>query len=124
MFITGHTGFKGSWLAYLLAELDANVMGFALPPETPTNHFDLLFLDKKMTSLAGDIRDSLLLKETIHEFQPEIVFHLAAQALVRPSYENPSATFSTNVTGSVNLLEAVRDCDSTDHWYILLRIML
>jgi CDP-glucose 4,6-dehydratase len=112
VFITGHTGFKGSWLAFLLNEMGADVMGFALPPATTINHFDLLGLDKKIKHVEGDIRDASLLANTLNEFQPEFVFHLAAQALVRPSYDDPAATFSTNVMGSVNLLDAVRQCKS------------
>ncbi|MEC9375508.1 MAG: CDP-glucose 4,6-dehydratase [Pseudomonadota bacterium] len=112
VFITGHTGFKGSWLAFLLNELGAEVMGFAMPPATSVNHFDLLRLDKKIKHVLGDIRDGSLLARTLSKFQPEFVFHLAAQALVLPSYKDPVTTFSTNVTGSVNLLEAVRLCES------------
>ena len=112
VFITGHTGFKGSWLAMLLKELGADVMGYALPPVTAVNHFDLLCLGKKIKHVVGDIRDASLLANTVNEFQPEFVFHLAAQALVRPSYDDPTATFSTNVMGSVNVLEAVRRCES------------
>lgn len=112
VFVTGHTGFKGSWLAFLLSELGAEVIGFALPPATKVNHFDLLELDKKIVHIEGDIRDALLISRTLQEHRPEYVFHLAAQALVRPSYDDPVATFSTNVLGSVNLLEAVRQCDS------------
>jgi CDP-glucose 4,6-dehydratase len=112
VFITGHTGFKGSWLAVLLDEMGADVLGFALPPATTVNHFDLLGLHKKIKHVVGDIRDASLLAGTLNKFQPEFVFHLAAQALVRPSYDNPTATFSTNVMGSVNLLDAVRRCES------------
>jgi len=112
VFVTGHTGFKGSWIAYLLHEIGAEVMGFALPPAGKVNHFDLLRLDKKITHFEGDIRDGVCLTKALHDFQPEFVFHLAAQALVKPSYEDPVATFSTNVVGSVNLLEAVRGCSS------------
>jgi CDP-glucose 4,6-dehydratase len=112
VFITGHTGFKGSWLAFLLNEIGADVMGFALPPAAAMNHFDLLGLDKKIKHVAGDIRDASLLADKLNEFQPEFVFHLAAQALVRPSYDDPAATFSTNVIGSINLLDAVRQCKS------------
>ena len=112
ILITGHTGFKGSWLAFLLNEMGADVMGFALPPTTAVNHFDLLKLDKKVRHLVGDIRDAALVAKTLQEFQPEFVFHLAAQALVRTSYDDPASTFSTNVMGSVNLLEAVRRCES------------
>lgn len=112
VFITGHTGFKGSWLASILNEVGADVMGFALPPANKLNHFDLLKLDKKIKHIVGDIRDAFLIKSTIQDFHPEFVFHLAAQALVRPSYDDPVSTFATNVLGSVNLLDAVRQCDS------------
>ena len=112
VFITGHTGFKGSWLAFLLHEIGADVMGFALPPVTKKNHFELIKLDKKIKHIVGDIRDRKHLSNTMQSFKPEYVFHLAAQALVRPSYDDPAATFETNVIGSVNLLEAVRHCDS------------
>ena len=112
VFITGHTGFKGSWLAFLLNEIGADVMGFALPPTTAVNHFDLIGLDKKIKHVVGDIRDASLLATKLIEFQPEFVFHLAAQALVRPSYDDPVATLLTNIMGSVNLLDAVRQCES------------
>lgn len=112
VFITGHTGFKGSWLAFLLAEMGADVMGFSLPPATPVNHFDLLGLNGLVKHIEGDIRDELFLKKTLINFQPEFVFHLAAQALVRPSYQDPVTTFETNVMGSINLLDAVRLCSS------------
>jgi CDP-glucose 4,6-dehydratase len=112
VFITGHTGFKGSWLAFLLHEAGAKVAGYALPPSTQLNHFDLLGLDKKIKHVVGDVRDAALLSSTLKQFQPEFVFHLAAQALVRPSYDDPAATFSTNIMGSVNLLDAVRQCSS------------
>jgi CDP-glucose 4,6-dehydratase len=110
--ITGHTGFKGSWLAFLLHEAGAEVMGFALPPAGTVSHFDLLKLDGKIKHVVGDVRDASLLANAVQAFQPEYVFHLAAQALVRPSYDDPGATFSTNVIGSVNLLDAVRRCES------------
>jgi CDP-glucose 4,6-dehydratase len=112
VFITGHTGFKGSWLAFLLKEMGASVMGFALPPATAVNHFDLIELEKKIKHVVGDIRDASNLSNTLNEFQPEFVFHLAAQALVRPSYDDPVTTFATNIMGSVNLLDAVRQCKS------------
>ncbi|MDC0990285.1 CDP-glucose 4,6-dehydratase [Gammaproteobacteria bacterium] len=112
VFITGHTGFKGSWLAFLLAEAGADVMGFALPPITKVNHFDLLKLDRKIKHVEGDICDSVSISNAMNGFQPEFVFHLGAQALVRPSYDDPATTFSTNVMGSVNLLDAVRECES------------
>ena len=112
VFITGHTGFKGSWLAFLLNEIGAEVMGFALPPNLGQSHFTLLGLDNRIAHVVGDVRDGHALESAVQRFQPEYVFHLAAQALVRPSYESPAATFETNVMGSVNLLEAVRQCGS------------
>ena len=112
IFITGHTGFKGSWLALVLHEAGAKIRGFALPPATTVNHFDLIGLSDKVEHVVGDIRDAQQLSRALTEFQPEIVFHLAAQALVRPSYEDPAATFATNVMGSVHLLDAVRQSQS------------
>ncbi len=112
VFITGHTGFKGSWLAFILHEIGAKVRGFALPPATAVNHFDLLGLTDKIEHVVGDIRDAEHLARAMAEFQPDIVLHLAAQALVRPSYEDPAVTFATNVMGSVHLLDAVRQCPS------------
>ena len=112
VFITGHTGFKGSWLAYILCEAGAEVLGYALPPTTDNSHFDLLNLKNKIKHIEADICNKELLINTLSEFKPEFVFHLAAQALVRPSYQDPVLTFKTNVEGSANLLEAVRLCDS------------
>lgn len=112
VFITGHTGFKGSWLAFLLHEAGADVMGFALEPEGDVNHFNLLNLEKKIRHVEGNICDGVHLAQTLCDFKPDYVFHLAAQALVRPSYIDPTVTFSTNVLGSTYLLDAVRQCDS------------
>ena len=112
VFITGHTGFKGTWLAFLLKELGADVMGYALSPATQPSHFNLLGLDKKITHLVGDIRNSFDLHKALQSFEPEYVFHLAAQALVKKSYADPASTFETNVMGSLNLLDAVKSCDS------------
>jgi len=112
VFITGHTGFKGSWLAFLLNMLDAQVTGFALPPEGDTSHFSLLDLGSCVQHVEGDIRDREALRKALTAAQPEYVFHLAAQSLVRRSYADPVSTFSTNVIGSVNLLDAVRECDT------------
>ena len=108
VFVTGHTGFKGSWLAFILAEVGAEVMGYALPPADAASHFELLQLSQRITHLEADIRDAGALTSAIQAFEPEFVFHLAAQALVNASYSDPVTTFSTNVMGSVNLLEAVR----------------
>lgn len=110
VFLTGHTGFKGSWLAFILKEAGAEVLGYALPPTSDRSHFELLRLHQSIEHVVGDIRDKGHLHRTLNEFKPEFVFHLAAQALVRPSYDAPDKTFDVNVMGSVNLLEAVRSC--------------
>lgn len=112
VFVTGHTGFKGSWLAFLLKELGADVTGFALPPEPGPSHFNLLNLEARIHNVYGDIRSAPALCGALHSFQPEYVFHLAAQSLVQRSYEDPVLTFGTNVLGSVHLLDAVRGCES------------
>lgn len=112
VFVTGHTGFKGTWLTFLLKELGADVMGFALPPEPGPSHFELLGMQAKIKHVVGDIRDASALNAALQSFQPEYVFHLAAQALVKRSYNDPVATFGSNVMGSVHLLDAVRQCDS------------
>lgn len=106
VLVTGHTGFKGSWLALWLRELGAEVLGYSLPCATEPSHLGLLRLGTPQ--VLGDILDEGLLERTFAEFRPEIVFHLAAQPLVRESYRIPAATFSTNVTGSVNVYEACR----------------
>lgn len=108
IFITGHTGFKGSWLALLLSELGAEVTGFAMAPVTRESHFDQLNLRERLHHLEGDIRDLDFLSKAMQNSHPEYVFHLAAQALVKPSYSNPVETFSTNIMGSVHVLEAIR----------------
>ncbi|NLD36591.1 MAG: CDP-glucose 4,6-dehydratase [Desulfatiglans sp.] len=110
VLITGHTGFKGSWLALWLSKLGANVIGYSLIPPTEPNHFQLLNLD--IVSITGDIRDYEKLKQILKEHQPEIIFHLAAQAIVRKSYLDPIETFSTNVIGTVNVLEASKAVES------------
>jgi CDP-glucose 4,6-dehydratase len=112
VLVTGHTGFKGSWLTLLLKMLGADVMGYALPPEYGDSHFERLGLESSIKHVVADIRDLDRLNAAVLEFQPEFVFHLAAQALVRPSYADPKTTFDTNVIGAVNLLEAVRICPS------------
>ncbi|WP_240651315.1 MULTISPECIES: CDP-glucose 4,6-dehydratase [unclassified Variovorax] len=112
VLVTGHTGFKGSWLAMWLHALGAEVHGFSLPPPTPTN----LFTQARVADLLqghaiADVRDGQALKHAVREAMPEIVFHLAAQPLVRYSYQEPAETYATNVMGTVNLLEAVRACE-------------
>lgn len=108
VFVTGHTGFKGSWLTFWLLELGAHVVGYSLEPPTNPSLFEKLDLAVRMEHHVGDVRDLTHLREVMAVASPEIVFHLAAQALVRPSYDEPVVTFETNVMGSVNLLEAVR----------------
>jgi len=110
VFITGHTGFKGSWLALWLHELGAEVTGFALPPNTTPAHFNLIGLKDLVRHIEGDIRDIQAVKHAVDIAKPEIVFHLAAQALVRDSYDDPKTTFDTNIGGTVNILEAIRHC--------------
>ena len=110
VLVTGHTGFKGSWLVYWLKEMGAQVIGYSLEAPTTPNHFDLLDLD--IVSIIGDIRDQHRLDETFEKYQPEIVFHLAAQSLVRLSYEEPIETYETNVLGTLKVFEACRKCDS------------
>jgi CDP-glucose 4,6-dehydratase len=108
VLVTGHTGFKGSWLSLWLQMLGAEVVGYALPPPTQPNHFTLAGVGRQMTSLVGDVRDADAIDAVFARYRPEVVFHLAAQALVLPAYDDPAATFSTNVMGAVNLLDAVR----------------
>ena len=112
VLVTGHTGFKGSWLALWLHELGAQVTGFALPPNTEPNHFNLIELKNLVRHIEGDIRDLQALTQAFAITKPEIVFHLAAQALVRDSYDDPKTTFDTNIGGTVNVLEAIRFCPS------------
>lgn len=108
VFVTGHTGFKGSWLCRILVNAGAVVTGYSLEPPTQPNLFSLAGLGGKMTSIIGDIRDFEKLKQAFDEARPEIVLHLAAQPIVRDSYKNPRYTYETNVIGTVNLLECVR----------------
>ena len=108
VFVTGHTGFKGAWLAFVLNLFGAEVTGFALEPPTNPNLFSLIELEKIIRSVKGDIRDFATLKKTFDECKPEIVFHLAAQPLVLEGYKNPAMTYATNVMGTVNILECVR----------------
>ncbi|WP_045212902.1 CDP-glucose 4,6-dehydratase [Desulfonatronovibrio magnus] len=110
VLITGHTGFKGSWLAFWLIQLGADVTGFALEPDTDPSHFKLLNLP--MRSIIGDIRDPQALAGAVQKSQPEIVFHLAAQPLVRRSYREPVETFASNVMGTIHLFEASRKIES------------
>jgi CDP-glucose 4,6-dehydratase len=108
VLVTGHTGFKGSWLTMWLRELGATVFGYALAPPTTPSLFDAAHLGEGLEWLEADVRDATRVREAVVRFAPEIVFHLAAQPLVRASYEQPSETFETNVMGTVNVLEAAR----------------
>ena len=109
VFLTGHSGFKGSWLSLWLQEMGANLTGFALEPPTDPSLFVEARVAEGMTSITGDIRDFDALSGAINCFRPEVLIHMAAQPLVRYSYENPVETYSTNVMGTVNVLEAVRN---------------
>lgn len=111
VFITGHTGFKGSWLAQILVNLGCEVAGYSLPA-APGGHFDRLDLGKRIVHIEADVGDQAKLAQAIHSFAPEFVFHLAAQALVKKSYTDPVETFRTNLMGSVHLLEAIRQAPS------------
>lgn len=112
VFLTGHTGFKGSWLCLWLSLLGAKVSGYALKPPTNPSLFELCKIDQLIDHNIGDIRDLPLLKKVMDESKPDIVIHMAAQPLVRESYKRPSETFEINVIGTVNLLEALRECSS------------
>ncbi len=108
VLLTGHTGFKGSWLSKILIMCGANLTGYALNPPTDTNIFDILGLETEMNSVIGDIRDLEHLKKVFDEVEPEYVIHMAAQPIVRDSYERPVYTYETNVMGTVNIMECVR----------------
>jgi len=112
VFVTGHTGFKGSWLSLWLHKLGANVSGYSLPPTPSQTLYNTLELGAKTTSVLGDISDLEAVRRAIDEVSPEIVLHMAAQPLVQKSFQNPYETFNTNVMGTVNILEAVRHCPS------------
>ena len=109
VFITGHTGFKGTWLSIWLNSMGAILTGYALAPSTAPNFFDAALVADEMESIIGDVRDLDRLINAMGSFAPDIVIHMAAQPLVRLSYRNPVDTYSTNVMGTVNLLEAVRN---------------
>jgi len=109
ILVTGHTGFKGSWLCLILLELGAKVVGYALHPPTNPSLFELAHVAEDIASIEGDIRDLEHLKKVFGAYQPDIVFHMAAQPIVREGYANPVYTYETNVMGTVNLLEAVRE---------------
>lgn len=112
VMVTGHTGFKGSWLSMWLNELGARVAGYSLPePPTVPSHFEMCQLENCMVDVRGDVRDLEALREAIATHRPAVIFHLAAQPLVLRAYEDPVETFDVNVGGTINLLEAVRTSD-------------
>lgn len=108
VFITGHTGFKGSWLCKMLTNMGAQVTGYSLEPPTKPSLFEVAGIGCDMVSIVGDVRDYSSLKNVFDEAEPEIVFHLAAQPIVRESYRNPHYTYETNIMGTVNILECIR----------------
>jgi CDP-glucose 4,6-dehydratase len=108
VLVTGHTGFKGGWLCLWLHSLGAKICGLSLDPPTSPNFFELVKLQDLMQSVIGDIRHPTTVSQVIKQFQPEVIFHLAAQPLVLNSYRDPVLTYETNIMGTVNLLEAVR----------------
>lgn len=110
VFVTGNTGFKGSWLTFWLKKLGADVLGYSLESKSNPNHFELL--QENTPTIYGNILDFESLEKAVKEHKPEIVFHLAAQPLVQVSYAQPTHTFETNVMGTVNIFEAIRKCDS------------
>ncbi len=112
VFVTGHTGFKGSWLTQWLLELGADVSGFSLYIPSNPSHFECLELQKKIRHIEGDIRKREELELALKEAQPDIIFHLAAQAIVSESYKDPIKTFETNALGTANVLESARHCPS------------
>ena len=112
VLVTGHTGFKGTWLCRILINAGAMVTGYSLQPPTQPNLFSLADVESKMNSVVGDVRDFQHLQNVFTEAQPEIVFHLAAQPIVRESYREPRYTYETNVMGTVNVLDCVRQCSS------------
>src|SRR5690242_8026730 len=108
VLITGHTGFKGAWLALWLDRLGARVTGYALPPQTTPSLFALSQVSTRVHSITADVRDLRSLRDVVRDARPNVIFHLAAQSLVRESYRSPIETIATNVLGTANLLEAAR----------------
>lgn len=119
VLVTGSTGFKWTWLCLWLHSLGANVIGYSLAPSTKPNLFSILWLEKNITQVYGDINDLSKLQEVCDTYHPEIVFHLAAQPLVRESYRDPVGTFQTNVMGTVHMLEVIRNTESIA-WAVLI----
>ena len=118
VLVTGHTGFKGSWLCHWLAQMGADVVGYALAPTTASSMFDTIMLSDRVESIIADINDREALEQSILRVKPDVIFHLAAQALIRVSYGNPIETFETNVMGTANLLQAL--CSLENHCDIVI----
>ena len=112
ILITGHTGFKGSWLATILKKFDANVIGFSKDIPTTPSMYEIVKVEDGIKNVVGNINDIQHINQVMNEFKPEIVIHMAAQAIVRESYKNPLETLSTNIMGTANVLDAIRNCDS------------
>lgn len=108
VLITGHTGFIGTWLTKSLLMMGADVLGYSLDPPTKPNMYEAIEISKSIRDIRDDIRDRNAIRKVIYEFQPEIVFHLAAQPIVLEAYDNPTETFETNVMGTINLLDSLR----------------
>ena len=119
VFITGHTGFKGSWLSAWLLKLGAEVYGFSIDIPTSPSNFEVLDLKNRIEHVQGDVRNRDQVLYTMQAFQPDIVFHLAAQSLVYKSYDDPATTFETNVLGTLNVLECIRQCPSVEAGVII-----
>lgn len=119
VLLTGHTGFKGSWLSIWLQKLGVELVGFSKSIPTKPSLFELANVEKNMTSIMGDVRDFNHLKKVIYEHKPEIVIHMAAQSLLHESYKDPMETYSTNVMGTVNMLEAIRQ---SDHVHVVINV--
>jgi CDP-glucose 4,6-dehydratase len=114
ILITGHTGFKGSWLSIILKKFGANVIGFSKDIPTEPSLFEIANVTDGMKSIVGDVNDPNHIRQVFEENKPQMVIHMAAQAIVRESYKNPSETFSTNIMGTVNILDAIRNSDSVN----------
>lgn len=112
VFLTGHTGFKGSWMCKVLSLCGAKVVGYSLEPPTNPSLFEIADIENDVTHIVGDVRDLNALKTAMMQAKPDVVIHMAAQPIVRESYANPVYTYETNVMGTVNVMEAVRCCDS------------
>jgi len=112
VFITGHTGFKGSWLCKVLDFYEANITGYSLRPPTEPNLYDMLEFDREINSILGDVSCLEDLSKALNNAKPDVVIHMAAETIVRESYHNPVKTYTTNVMGTVNILEAIRTCET------------